>query len=256
MAEPLIFTKNFVNADDVFTVSHGSGAIGNIYNRDKDSLWMSDGADDDATEATIEVAFYEGLTAISRTIDRLILVNHNLADFEVFYWDGSQYVSWLNVTGETLATSVKTLSEQTTTKVKIVMTVTQTADQEKYIAEMVFCALQLDIDLDMQKYDVTFREKAKTLQLGDGSLARVLIYWSPRRTEKYEAKVNFSMLPLATFDSMAEIKERGLPFLWYPESEAQPDQIFLVHWTNPLKWKYSSPYKSAGIDLDMDLKEV
>ncbi len=256
MSEPIILTKNYINGDDQFTISHGSGAWANVYNRDPDSIWVSSGADDDLTPVQMDITFYEGETAIDRVIDRLILVNHNLKDFVIYYWDGSTYQTWLTVTGEMTTTTVIELSEQTTAKVRIVATATQTVDAEKSIAEAILCKETLDIGLDMQNYDVLYREKAKSLMMGDGSLQRIQVYWSPHRTAKYEAKVRFHMLTEAQRDSLIAIKERGLPFLWYPESETIPDGIFYVHWTNPLKWKYSSSYKAAGFDLDMDLKEV
>jgi hypothetical protein len=256
MSEPIIYTKNYVNADDVFTVSHGSGAWGNAYNRDKSSQWQSTGAADDTTAVQIDITFYENATAISRAIDRLILINHNLKDFVIYYWDGTTYQTWLTVTGEEVANSVITLSPQTIAKARIIMTATQTANQDKAIGELILCQEMLNIGADLQTYDVAFREKSKTLLMGDGSIQKVLVYWSPHRTEKYEAKVKFTQISQATLLALAAIKEVGLPFLWYPESEAQPDLIYYVHWANTLKWKYTTPYKAAGLDVEIDLKEV
>jgi hypothetical protein len=256
MAEPIIYTKNYVHEDDVFSISSGSAAWANAFNRDKDSSWQSSGANSDATAVQMDITFYEGDTAINREIDRLILINHNLKNFTIYYWDGSTYQTWLTVSGETAVNSVIELSSQTTAKARIIATATQTTNAEKTIAECIFCKEQLDIGIDMLSYDVNFREKSKTLMMGDGSLQRILVYWSPRRTGKYEAKVKFNMIDEDTLNSLIAIKETGVPFLWYPESEAQPDLIYLVHWANALKWKYSSSYKSAGFDLEMDLKEV
>ncbi len=256
MSEPIIYTKNYINGDDLFSISSGSAAWANVYNRDPDSLWQSSGANSDATSVQIDITFYEGDTAINRTIDRLILLNHNLKNFVIYYWDGATYQTWLTVTGDVDENSVIELSEQTTAKVRIIATATQVADAEKFIGECILCLETLDIGLDMHTYDVSFREKSKSLAMGDGSLQRIQVYWSPHRTAKYEAKVRFSMLTQAQLDSLSAIKEMGLAFLWYPESEAQPGKLYYVHWTNPLKWKYSSPYKAAGFDLDMDLKEV
>ncbi len=256
MSEPIIYTKNYVNADDVFSISSGSGAWANVYNRDPDSLWQSSGANSDATAVQLDITFYEGDTAIDRAIDRLILLNHNLKNFVIYYWDGATYQTWLTVTGNADENSVIELSSQTTAKARIIATATQIADAEKFIGEAILCKESLDVGLDMHSYDVAFREKSKSLMMGDGSMQRILVYWSPHRTGKYEAKVKFSMLTQAQLDSLIAIKELGIPFLWYPESEAQPGKIYYVHWTNALKWKYSSLYKAAGFDLDMDLKEV
>jgi hypothetical protein len=84
----------------------------------------------------------------------------------------------------------------------------------------------------------------------------VLIYWAPNRTEKYEAKIRLQMISASLANSLLAIKEAGLPFLWYPESEHRPDEVWFVHWTNTWKYKYHSPFKGVGMDLEFDLKEV
>lgn len=256
MAEPIMFTKNYINADDSFTVFSGASSWANAYNRDPDSLWQSSGAGTDGTGVQIDITFYEGSTAINRTIDRLILLNHNLKNFTIYYWDGSTYQTWLAVTGESRTSAVYELDSRTVAKARIISTDTQTVNQEKAIGEAILCAELLDIGTDMQSYDVQYREKSKTLMMGDGSMQRILVYWSPHRTGKYEAKVKFNMISKAVRDALIAIKEAGLPFLWYPESEADVVRLFYVHWSNTLKWKYSSQYKDAGFDMDMDLKEV
>lgn len=257
MAEPKIYTKNYVNGDDVISVTHGSGSIGNIYDRDKDSQWITTSADNDDTTVQIDVTFYEGETAIERTIDTLILLNHNLKDFIVYYWDGSTFQTWLTVTAEDDENSVKSLSSQTTAKLRLEMTATQVADAEKAVGELIACALTLDVGVDVEPdYDVIYRGKDKTLMLGDGSMQKVSIYWAPNRTQKYEAKVKFKFVPAVTADALQDIRETGQQFLWYPESETRPSEIFLVNWSSTWRRRYSSPYKGTGYDLEFDLKEV
>lgn len=256
MSEPKIYTKNYVNSDDLFTATHGSGSIGNIYDRDNASQWITSSANNDSTTVQIDVTFYEGTTAINRTIDTLILLNHNLKNFVLYYWDGSTFQTWLTVTAEASANSVKSLSSQTISKIRLEMTLTQTTNAEKAIGELVLCALQLDLGVDLDEYDVTYRQKIKPLQLGDGTMQQVLIYWAPNRTEKYEAKIKMRMVPEALFNSLKAIKETGIPFLWYPESLQRPSEIWYVHWTNTWRFRYTDKFKNAGYDLDFELKEI
>ena len=67
-----------------------------------------------------------------------------------------------------------------------------------------------------------------------------MVFWTTNRSEKYEAKVGFQYLSIATRDSLAAIKESGAAFLWYPESVAKPDEIYLVNWTSPFSWRFAS----------------
>lgn len=257
MSEPKIYTKNYVNTDDTFTVSSGAAAISNIYDRDKVSQWGSSGANSDSTTVTIEVAFFEKTTAVSRTIDTLLLLNHNLAAFTVYYWDGTTYQSWATGTAAAAgANNLISLSSQTTSKVKLTMLTTNPSNAEKAIGEFILCALQLDIGLDPVSYKVQYRQKIKQITLGDGSLHQASVFWTANRSEKYEAKVNFENLPAATRDLLAAIKEAAQPFLWYPESITKPDDIFLVNWYAPYAWDYNSLYKGAGVNIGLDLREV
>lgn len=256
MSEPRIYTKNYVNGDNLFSVTSGSGSIVNIYDRDNASQWISSGAALDATTVQIDVTFYEGVTAINRAIDTLILLNHNIKNFVLYYWDGTTYQTWLTKTSETTTNTVYSLSTQTISKIRFEMTLTQTTNVEKAIGELILCTLQLDLGVDLDEYDVSFRQKVKPLLLGDGSFQQMLVYWSPNRTEKYEAKIKMRLVPTALLASLQAIKETGNPFLWYPESSQRPSEIWLVHWANPWRYRYSDKYKNVGYDLEFDLKEI
>lgn len=258
MSEPKIFTKNYVNSDDTFVVSSGSAAIANAYDRDKLSQWSSSGANSDSTPVTIEVDFFEGTVAIARTFDTIILINHNLKNYTVDYWNGTAWVNIITTTADVtpVATLYNSFGSIGATKIRIVMNSTQTANLEKVIGEIVCAALQLDMGIDLSTYSVTYRQKVKSLLMGDGSMHQALVFWSPYRSEKYEAKVGFENLSLSNVASLAAIKEAGAPFLWYPESSTRPDDIYFVHWANPLTWKYSSLYKTSGVDVSLDFKEI
>jgi hypothetical protein len=185
-----------------------------------------------------------------------MLINHNLGAFNLYYWNGTAFVLWEAFTGITGTNYIHTLSSQATAKVRLEMTATEPVSQEKAIGELVLCALMLDIGKDLDGYDVAYRQRVKPIQLGDGSMQQVLIYWAPNRTQKYEAKVRLNMVDQNLADDLLAIKETGIPFLWYPESAARPDEVWYVHWTNTWKYKYHNPYKGAGIDLEFELKEV
>jgi len=102
------------------------------FSRDPFSVYQSTGSDDLTTE-TIEINF-----ATSRTIDSLILVSNNFKAFNFDYWDGS---AWQNaftpVTGNEETTYFKQFSEQTTTKVRLQVDTTMSADAEKSIGQLI-----------------------------------------------------------------------------------------------------------------------
>lgn len=256
MAEPKIYTRNYITADNVYTISHGSSTKANLYDYDKDTKFLTTGANSDATTVSLQVDFYEGSVAISRTIDTLMLLNHNLKTWTAYYWDGSAWQSWATESADAAANTIKSNTSRTTLKIKIEVTATQTVDAEKYLGELVVCALLLNIGTELESYEPNWREKAKELVMGDGSIHTVTTRFTSNRTQKYGAKVSFRFLALATVNSLLSIKQANQPFLWYPESTQRVDDIYLVRWAGPFKQKYATKYKTAGYVLEMDLREV
>lgn len=254
--EPKIYTKNYVNSDDTITVDSGSGSIANIYDRDIDSQWASSGANNDAVDVTMIITFYEGSAAVSRTIDTLLMLNHNIKAFDVYYWDGAAYQLWHSFTGQAATYTFFSLSSQTTSIVKIVFHTTQSANQEKKVGELNLMALQVDFGQDLYTYQVQFRQRVKDVPLGDGSLKRGVIRWTYNRIEKYEATWSLILATDALLASLLSIKQAGLPFLWYPESVSRPTEIWYVHWYDPRQYQYTSFVKGAGDTIQAQFKEV
>jgi hypothetical protein len=256
MAEPIIYSKNYIFRDCTFTLSHGDAVGGYLYDRDPNSVWISDGADDDATQISIQVDFYEGGVAQDRTIDRFFLINHNLKTWTLEYWNGSTWVTLTSESADAAANTFKTFAATTTTKIRLTATATQIVDAEKYIGEMIACSLALTIGEEMAQYDTQFREKTKELVMGDGSIHYQITRHSPYRTQKYGARVRFNYLSASTLADLQEIKEAGQSFLWQPESSNRPQDIYYVHWTGPFDAQFSSLYKGSGYNLSLTLKEV
>lgn len=256
MAEPKIYTKNYITRDCVITVSHGDGSKAYLYDRDQDSKWITSGANSDATDISIQIDFYEGTVAQNRTITRLFLLNHNLKTWDAEYWDGSAWQALTSETTDAASDTYKTFNSVTTAKIRLSCTATQTTNQEKYIGELIACALTLDIGRDLEQYDMKYREKVKEIALGDGSSHMAVTRFSPNRTQKYGANVRLIYLSAATVALLQAIKEAGEPFLWQPESTTVPSDIFFVHWAGPFDVHYVTTYKGAGYTLSAALREV
>lgn len=250
MTEPKFYTRNFVTEDAIFTVSHNSADIANLYDRDNLSQWISVGADDDADEISIEVEFE------AQDIDTVMVVNHNLADITVEYWNGSSYAAWASASSITDDFTKLTGTLRNTTKIKLTASATQTPDEDKAIGELIACALALDLGRDLKSYEVNARERVTLNNLGDGSIHQVLTLFSTNRTQKYEARCQVQYLPQAKLEALLALKESGDPLIWQPESVQRPDQVFLVLFMGPIKYSYSDSFKNAGYTVNLDLREV
>lgn len=105
----------------------------------KYTRWVSSGSDDTTTE-TIEITLPR-----SETLDRILILVHNLKDFNIKYHDGSSYVHFANVVGldgsmtnitETAMTRASAYYEfdsVATDRIQIEATKTHTVDAEKTI---------------------------------------------------------------------------------------------------------------------------
>lgn len=256
MAEPKFYTRNYIDDDCDITSSHGSDFLSYLFDRDKDSQYVTDGAGDDATEVTLTVVFNVGGVETEREIDSIILIGHNLKNPSIEQWDGSAWQALDSESALTSSVTVFSFDAVTTSRIRIIVTETQVADEEKEIGEFIACKSQAAIDSDLVSYQPGSRQMATDVRLADGSIHRTYVRHSVNRTEKYEARVQFQFLNRAKLELLRALKESGEAFLFYPESTANPDEIYLVHWFGAFSWKFASEYKDAGVHVTMDLKEA
>lgn len=138
-----LFTENYVNADCAYTISSGGDLQSYLYDQVRATQWSSSGSND-ATQETIEVIFknWQG-TEVSRTIDRLILLNNNIKAGGADYWDGSAWVaiSDATLTANASADLVIDLSTPvSTSRLRLRLDTTMTTNAEKVIGEFKACA--------------------------------------------------------------------------------------------------------------------
>jgi hypothetical protein len=136
------FEKNYSLFKDGATASASSNedAVNYLLDTNVYTRWESVGSND-VTVETITITLNE-----SKTIDRLLLLEMNLKDYDVKYHNGAMFVAFTNVVGVNgLAKSGITETAQalpsyyyefdsvTTDQIQITMNTTQTANDEKYI---------------------------------------------------------------------------------------------------------------------------
>ena len=257
MSEPKFFTRNYVNENTVFTMSHGASNTDRLYDGDKASQYQTSGANDDTTQITIEAEFYEAGVAVSRTVDYVILLNHNFDDYDIDYWDGSAWQDWTAVgSGVGGGNSVVSVTSQSVTKFRVRVTVASVEDAEKVLGQLIACELKLDVGVEMTEYRIEPRERSNFLTMGDGSLHKTINRHSQNRTDKYEARIRFKYMTEGQLEALLSLVNEGLSVIWQPESSQRPDEVYHVNFSGGLKRQYSSLYKGAGFDAELFLREV
>lgn len=138
-----LFGENFVNGDCSYTFSSGSDKQAYLYDQLPATGWDSVGSDD-STQETIEITFKNWQGAeISRTIDQIVLLNHNIKAGGADSWDGSawQPIASATFTGNAAANTIITLAAAVaTTRLRLRLDTTITANAQKTIGELKACA--------------------------------------------------------------------------------------------------------------------
>jgi len=257
--EPKIFTKNYINGDDTFTVSHGSATIARCYDRDSISQFISAGANSDSTTVTIEAEFYEGSDpAPNRVFDHLIMLNYNLKDWKLQYWTGA---AWADIT-ETIFTTdtennrVISFAAKTAAKVKLIANKTKVANEEKKVGEFIVCNLTHTFSQELSEYREAWDEKTSDYELADGTQERAFVKWTDNRLGKYGCRWTTRAVTPTERDLLFAVKEDGNPFLWQPESTQRPYRIFYVHWMSKWAERYFTNYKGTGLNVSGTFREV
>jgi hypothetical protein len=143
---PKFFSKSLCLGKDGAEISASSGDATSTYalDQNKDTVWRSSGSNDLSTE-TLTITFDEV------TIDRLFLLRHNFKAYNIQYDVAGTWTNFSSVIGigGALANITETVFAQdtsyyeftpvTTTGIRIQATSTQTANEEKYVSQIIVC---------------------------------------------------------------------------------------------------------------------
>lgn len=137
------FRKNFIDLDndlpsfsiaDASATDTGSAYTDLMRNRSNNSGWATTGSVD-AGSTAMTLQFGE-----TKSFNTILLVGHNLKNFNLKYYDGTNYVAFtpaIDRTDNTVTTTDFTFSEVSTTAVKLTMNGTMTPNQDKYIKQFI-----------------------------------------------------------------------------------------------------------------------
>lgn len=137
------FEKNIIDIDnenvsitvtDAVASNTGEEFIDFIRNRNLTSAWLTTGTSD-AANTQIDVNWID-----EETLTDIILIKHNWAAYTIQYWNGSTYVDFstaINVSGSTSETTQHRFDSVTSSRIRIIITGTQTADDEKQLYQLI-----------------------------------------------------------------------------------------------------------------------
>ena len=116
------------------SASQGDDYADNVLLRTRLTPWITTGSvDADATTLTIEMTDEQSITNI-------LLVKHNLKSYTIQYWDGAAYQNFstaISETTNTATTTRHTFTAVSTSRLKLTINGTMTANEDKYLYQFI-----------------------------------------------------------------------------------------------------------------------
>lgn len=221
----MVLGENFVNGDNVYTLTNGSGAA-YLYDQKADTQCASSGSSEGASWQLL-IEFYDRAgNAVSRTLDSLVMLNHNLAKFKWEYWNGS---AWTTITESdfTVAANAQAnlyiamAASVSTQKLRLSATNTIGAAAEKLIAEVKAC-----LSVTSVRHLVAISRKdwddGGNFRLVGGALVTFM------NVRKFEADITILDLAQATYELLMPLVRARSWMTFILWSDFQPADVFEV----------------------------
>jgi len=226
-----------------------------MLDRNKNTFSGTDGSNDDTD--TVEEIFDLGW---ARSVDTFVL-RSNLTDFDIQYWDGAAWQAFspavLYTTNTETFLLIKLSSPVSTSKIKLTMTKTIVADEEKKIYQFEITKKITELYLE----DVDIKEQWEQKEFKNIYGGSIFVVFHPNHGKK-TIIINFSKLTDTEYTAYKTIKDRKLKDAYniycYLSDEFDLFKIDAYYLVNDVADFESSPSTDniiAGIDGKLILQE-
>jgi len=247
------FDVNRIDDNSTFTfTSMNENLASYLYDNDDKTRLLSSGSDD-LTDEVLEIEF-----SSSYDIDRLFIGNSNIKSGKVEYWNGSSWVSVWTITNNASSSLYKEITSVSTTKVKLTMSTTQTANDEKYLYQ--FRAMEEigEVETNPSKILPMFKDKASNHTTSSGGNVNVLF------GVKYRGIYDFTDAGVNDMTLFKLLKDRATAFYVYNSGGStsynqygfRVDDMYLVNYVNDFYPKLKADLLGIGTTIQIQLYEV
>lgn len=262
------FEKNLLDIDfnnitititDTTASNNGQSFVDFMRNRNNDSLWVTTGSND-AANTQIDINMTDTVA-----FDRILLVNNNFKAYTIQYHNGSTYVDFSTAINET--TNTKTTIEHQFTEVnasliRIIITGTFVADDDKFLAQLLVCKSigQLQGYPQIKKPTYSLNKKAIKLLSGKSFILRQRgAFFCDLEVQNYNVDADLAILESIYF-------KNGGVLMWVNSGDStqfkrehigyRPEDIFLVQPSNEWTPEFYQSLYQTGIVFKMRVVEV
>lgn len=262
------YNKSFIDIDnpdptititDSTAIDNGQSYVDFLRNRKNSSGWSTTGSND-AANTQIDIDLVDDYS-----VDRILLIRHNLKAFTIQYFNGTSYVDFstaINESANTQTTNEFTFDAVTTSQIRIIITGTQVADADKLISQLIITSAIGQFTGWPQILNPTYGRNKRTSRLLSGKTlvtTQTGFFKCSLSVENWNIDNDLSILEEIYFSvngvlmwlnagddtqfSRTNISYRG-------------EDIFLVKPTNEYIPQFYKSYYRSGLKIKVDIQEV
>lgn len=259
MALGMDFLKaNYFTTSTVASVGSNTGTVVNMIDRDTATAYETSGFSS-TTVTTLTIT-----PATASVISRIILTNHNLKSFRIYYDATTTNLFTLDAnydtvstlwTGNSATTHYLITSSQTVSALHIQMTAAITADTEKSIGELYIGQehIQLTRNPAFNRYKPKINEKSFIHEMSDGGTVRNHL------SNKYGATIELDFVSTADRTTFRTIYDTIAPFDFvpFPDKTGWDGRMYEVTWINGFDFlRLQSNIEGNGFKGKIEIKET
>lgn len=256
--EPRFFTRNYIDLESIIASEVGAEATHpRLFDRDRELQYVGIQTTD-LPQVNIIVRFQSAGLDIARTIDAVAILNHNLKDYTVEYsTDGVSYTVAATIAGDTSTDRYITFGAVSAKYVRLATTAVQVSGQKRKIGELLVMEKLFEFGTDKGPAAIAFAPVPVGTFTRTADLGIIVnqFRWAGNRVERFKARLGFTLLDKADYDSLRSLVRRGQITLQLEPVE-RPEEFFRGTITPAsAPSAYTSLFKDNGYNLELEFEE-
>jgi hypothetical protein len=243
-------SQNLIDTTTMFTVDSGTGTLEYLFDRNLNIQYQTDGYT--GNTSTIITVTFGAPTAISR----ILLQNHNLKQFRIFY-DGataSVFSPDANITANSDTYHYFAFATKTASSISLQMDSTIDAGEEREIGQFYVGDAQVEFDYNphTDNFDPKLYKQKIKHTMPDGGTNLFIV------GNKFQANITLKFAGETFRDALRDVYDTGKPIYFIPESTntGWAGEAHEVVWTNDWDFTYAENSRTQGYNGKITIEET